>query len=250
MRLISKNRMMKDYKCAILYHNYYSIDGINEVRETIKQNSDQNILLLCSVSEKLALNHELVNTEDEKFVVATNMGKDIGGKLLLVELFLKMYNHVPYIIFLHDKKSYHKQSGTFEKKKLFEIINPVNFRTILQMFESNPRVGIVCNTDVIKNEFDKSTNTFDTPNSTLLKQLMKEYDINTTDYNFVAGTMFWVRAALMSDFFNRFNPIRVRSTLEAGNMLDATQGTVTHSWERLLSWIVTSKGFTLQGIKC
>jgi lipopolysaccharide biosynthesis protein len=241
---------MKAYKCAILYNNYYSIDGINEVRETIKQNSDQDILLLCSVSEKLALNHELVNTPNEKFVICTNKGKDIGGKLLLIELLLKLYSDVPYIIFLHDKKSYHKLSGTFEKKKLFEIINPANFKTILQLFESNPRTGIVCNTDVIRNEYDKATNTFNTPNSSLLKQLMKEYEINTTDYSFVAGTMFWVRASLMIDFFNQFNPIKVRSTLEEGNMLDAVQGTVTHSWERLLSWIVTSKGFTLQGIKC
>jgi lipopolysaccharide biosynthesis protein len=241
---------MKEYKCAVLYHNYYSIDGINEVRETIKQNSDQNILLLCSVSEKLALNNKLVNTPDEKFVVSTNMGKDIGGKLLLIDLFLQLYSNVPYIIFLHDKKSYHKLSGTFEKKKLFEIINPANFKTILKMFESDPRVGIVCNKDVIKNEYNKHDDTFNTPNSALLKQLMKEYNIKTTDYNFVAGTMFWIKASLITDFFTRFNPIKVRSTLEGGNMLDAAHGTITHSWERLLSWIVTSKGFTLQGIKC
>ena len=40
----------------------------------------------------------------------------------------------------------------------------------------------------------------------------------------------------------------LRKQLENGNVIDNFSGTVTHSWERLLSWIVTSNKMFITGI--
>jgi hypothetical protein len=36
--------------------------------------------------------------------------------------------------------------------------------------------------------------------------------------------------------------------LESGNVLDSDNGTITHAWERLFGWIITSAGYKIAGI--
>lgn len=208
----------------------------------------EEILLLVSLPEKLLLEGPVRNTSNEKFLKVTNKGKDIGGKLLLMDLVIKLYSQVPYLILLHDKRSYQKQSGRFEKEKLFEIITPKKFNEAIRKFESDDSIGIICEKGAIKNEFNEKENNFNTTNSEILKRLLKEYQLSTDDYRFAAGTMFWVRTSVMVEFFSKHNPVKVRATLEGGNTLDHDNGTITHSWERLLSWIATSSGYKIAGI--
>jgi hypothetical protein len=59
--------------------------------------------------------------------------------------------------------------------------------------------------------------------------------------------MFWVRASIFEDFFSMYSPLSIRAQLEEGNVLD-DEPTITHTWERLLSWLVTSKGYKIKGI--
>ena len=122
------------YKCAILYHNYYDIAGIDNLRTRIQKLECENILLLATLPEKLFLENTILNRENEKYIVATNKGKDIGGKLLLIDLVLKLYKEIPYLMFLHDKKSLQKYSGSFEKEKLFEILEPEKFIKEINLF--------------------------------------------------------------------------------------------------------------------
>jgi lipopolysaccharide biosynthesis protein len=240
--------MRKPYQCAVLYHNYYSLAGIDDIRERIAKLEDQNILLLTSLPEKLLGEGIPANTENEKFLVTTNQGKDIGGKLVLLDLVLKLYPEIPYLILLHDKRSYQKFSGSFEKEKLFEIINPEKYAAALDLLEKDPKVGIVGQHQCIRNEFSKKKNAFKTTNSTILKQLLADYSLETADHKFVAGTMFWVRTSIFAGFFKTNNPIRIKATLETGNVLDDTNGTVTHSWERLLCWLATAAGYKIEGV--
>ena len=60
--------------------------------------------------------------------------------------------------------------------------------------------------------------------------------------------MFWTKAKPIMDFFKNYNPLEIRMDLEDGNVLDNFNGTTTHAWERLLSWIVTNQGLTIKGI--
>jgi lipopolysaccharide biosynthesis protein len=60
--------------------------------------------------------------------------------------------------------------------------------------------------------------------------------------------MFWVRSEIIVSFFKRYNALKIRATLENGNVLDNEFGTKTHAWERMLSWIAGSQGYYIQGI--
>lgn len=239
---------MNAYKTAILYHNYYDIEGLNNLRERIKKLGTDNILLLTSITQQLLLENNIRNKENEKYIIATNKGKDIGGKLLLLDLILKLYKDIPYLMLLHDKKSLQKYSGRFEKEKLFEILEPHNYQKAINIFDTDSKVGIICQRECIRNEYDEKTQEFKTTNNSLLKELQNAYGIQPDNYSFVAGTMFWIRTSIIESFFEKQHPIKVRATLEAGNILDNENGTVTHSWERLLSWIASSLNYKIAGI--
>jgi lipopolysaccharide biosynthesis protein len=215
-----------------------------EMREKIGALQTPGILLLCSLPDKFArlLPHQ---RENEKFVVAANVGKDIGGKLILMEMLSTLYPQIPYAILLHDKRSYQKQSGHWEKEGLFSIIEPKKFRSIAAAFDNDPRLGIACATGYIRNEYLGNGN-FTTNNSDLLAGLMTRYALPDHDLRFVGGTMFWIRTSLLRKFFSPGQALAVRATLEAGNVLDHEHGTKTHCWERIFSWIATSADYKIK----
>ncbi len=84
--------------------------------------------------------------------------------------------------------------------------------------------------------------------SPLIRSLKDKYHLQPPDLQFVAGTMFWVRASQFKDFFTQNPPLHIRSELEQGNVTDIDGATIAHSWERLLCWIVTTKGYQIRGI--
>ncbi|HET6255799.1 MAG TPA: rhamnan synthesis F family protein [Puia sp.] len=239
---------MPPFEYAILYHNFYDLAGIADIRGRIAALRDRRIMLLCSLPEKFAAcaPHQ---QDDEKFVIMRNIGKDIGGKLILIHLLLTLYSEIPYCIFLHDKRSYQKQSGQFEKDGLYKILEPPAFRRIAEAFRTDPHLGIACAKGFLKNEY-LGNGRFATPNSQLLGVLTAKYNIHPPGFGFVAGTMFWIRTSLLRGFFRDGLAPEVRTTLETGNVLDHEHGTVTHCWERLLSWIATSAGFKIKEFSC
>lgn len=235
---------MNTYRYAILYHNYYSLDGIDDMRGRISALNTPGILLLCSLPDKFAASQPL-QSNSEKFVVAANQGKDIGGKLILMQLLFSLYPDTPYTFLLHDKRSYQKQSGRWEKEGLFSILEPAKFSAIAAAFDRDPGLGIACATGYIRNEY-LGDGRFDTPNSDLLSRLMRQYAIPDRDLRFVAGTMFCIRTSLLREFFSGYTALDVRATLEHGNVLDHEHGTMTHCWERMLSWVATSAGYKIK----
>jgi hypothetical protein len=60
--------------------------------------------------------------------------------------------------------------------------------------------------------------------------------------------MFWGNGHVLMNFFKRHNPLKIRQTLEEGNVLDNFGDTNTHSWERLLSWIILAQGLDVKTI--
>jgi len=241
---------MGAYKVVILYHNYYSLDGIEDIRSRIAALKRQDILLLCSLPEKF-LGRAPAQRADEHFVVTANAGKDIGGKLLLIELMLSLYPDIPYAILLHDKRSYHKHSGQWERDGLFRILGADLFPVIEAAFRQDAGMGIACAKGYIRNEY-LGNGRFDTANGELLNGLMKKYRFPDKDLRFVAGTMFWIRTSILRAFFSTEaaftmeSALDIRVTLEAGNILDHVHGTVTHCWERVLSWIATTAGYQIR----
>jgi hypothetical protein len=129
------------------------------------------------------------------------------------------------------------------------------FPVIEAAFERDAGMGIACAKGYIRNEY-LGDGRFDTPNGELLNGLLRKYHFPDKDLRFVAGTMFWIRTSILRDFFSMGaapgvrtkteSPLDVRATLEAGNVLDHAHGTVTHCWERVLSWVATTAGYQIR----
>lgn len=176
-----------------------------------------------------------------------NQGKDIGGKLVLLDACLRLGMESDLFIFLHDKKSPYKVQNRQWQEKLFAIIDPSFAGKALDAFSKQKDLGILTGSGSIQDEYDYSRQSFASHNRSLLGRLQEEYGITPPRYHFAAGTMFWARSLPLMTFLSRHAPLDIRRTLETGNVLDEQQGTMTHSWERLLSWLIIAQGFDIKG---
>ncbi len=180
--------------------------------------------------------------------LSSNKGKDIGGKLVLMDALLRMAGDADYILFFHDKQSPHKVHNQQWQEKLFEIVEPGFAERAIAYFNNYPKTGIVATAESIRNEFDETTGSFVSNNKEQIARLRSVYNIKSSDHRFVAGTMFWARTKPLVEFFIRHAPLDIRKELEPGNVIDETQGTNTHAWERMLSWIILEQGYDMKGI--
>ena len=71
---------------------------------------------------------------------------------------------------------------------------------------------------------------------------------DNADFNFIAGSIFWIRTSILKSFFGSHEPLRIRKSLEKGNVLDFEKGTNVHAWERLFSFLPNAYGFKIIGI--
>jgi len=178
---------------------------------------------------------------------SSNKGKDIGGKLILMDAYLRAGIQSDYILLLHDKHSpYHSHSGAW-KKDLLRIAEKEYQQAIITLF-NDPQTGIVASKNAIRNEVDNEQKRNAYIDSPLIQSLKSKYQLQPPHLQYVAGTMFWVKASLFDNFFTQFPPLAIRGELESGNITDMEGPTITHAWERLLCWIVTSKGYQIKGV--
>lgn len=243
--------MSNKYKCAILYHCYYNTDNLKSIIKKVKRlNLYEPTLLIASVNNNLDPVFQEDETENAIYLKVSNKGKDIGGKFLSIDVLLNTYQDIEYVAFLHDKKSYYKQSGDFERIQLHSIVEEDAVKKILTLFRENPAIGLICNKNAIKNEFSLTDGNFRTTNSEIIKSELQRYNIEITDYSFAAGTMFWIKTSILKDFFFVNKILDIRSKFETGNVLDHNEGTFTHTWERLFSFITKSQGYKIVGLQC
>jgi len=236
---------------AILYHIFYedSCDIVCRELETIQQYKPVFIFNICADTPgKKNMAHQLSNKFPGCFIIFTsNTGKDIGAKLVMLQLLLQLEINPDYLLFLHDKKSLQALKSASWKNDLLTIIHPSKIETVLKYFAQDDQCGMIAAKKYIHKE-PFENNSFTGKNAVLLKELMDRHHIRTNDFSFVAGTMFWARAAPMLRFFGEHNPLNIRKGMETGNVIDNFSGTITHSWERLLSWIITAQKLHIRGI--
>jgi lipopolysaccharide biosynthesis protein len=236
---------------TVLYHIFYedSCEAVCLELQPLHIHSPVFLFNICADTPgKKNISEQLRNTFPGCFIIFTsNKGKDIGGKLALFQLLLQLEINADYILMLHDKKSLQALKSATWKNDLLKIILPGNIEFILQAFRQDAACGIIATKEYIISELVEN-NQFASLNGYLLEGLVKEYGIRPDSLEYVAGTMFWARAAPLLQFFSRYNPLEIRKRLENGNVIDNFSGTITHSWERLLSWIVSSEKYSLKGI--
>jgi lipopolysaccharide biosynthesis protein len=246
--------------CSIFFHNYYG-QHENWVR-FFSENITVPFVLFYNIVEDSIYNLEddyqltgrlqqaVSGPKLQKIILrrSPNQGKDIGGKLVLLDACLREGTDTGYSIFLHDKKSPYKIQSREWKDKLFRIIDPAFIQKALNTFSGNKEVGIIAGSDSIYNEYDYSRQSFISNNHSQLIRLQSEFTIDSKDHRYVAGTMFWVRSHPLLNFFRLHPPLEIRRTLEKGNIMDETGGTNTHAWERMLSWLIFAQGYTIKGL--
>jgi len=181
-------------------------------------------------------------------ITTPNKGRDIGGKLALIDFFIKAQLQAEYLVFLHDKQSHHWFGGELWRKKLFAIIEPEKIEAILTEFQNDPKVGIIGTSDFIRDEYNRKTNEFATTNSGKMQELTSLYHLHISDYRFVAGAMFWIRSQIIKKFFSANPALSCREMLEEGNFTDQYEGRYTHSWERIFCFLAADQGYTVKGI--
>lgn len=231
---------------SIFYHSYYNSE-IDDIFPRLSHiaSGDKKLFLNINPDQNKEINCNKINS----IIISTpNIGKDIGAKLALMDLYLKTNQKSDLILLLHDKQSPQVFYGEKWKNDLYKIAEKENTQNILELFKNQPDVGIICATDCISDEYDAEKDEFKTTNNLILKDYIKRFNFRLTDYSFVAGNMFWVRSCIYEEFFKKYNPLELRSELEKGNVLDNEVGTKTHSLERVFSWIATSQGYKIFGI--
>lgn len=209
---------------------------------------DDDYLFINLVQDTHRQMPEIPKQENIIVTRSTNKGKDVGGKLLLLDLYLRLGIKSEYMIFLHDKQSPHAATSGFWKTELYRIIEPEQVLIIQSVFNKAKKVGLAGSKRFIQNEWNTKTKLFETTNHAILLELLNQYRFLINDYSFVAGTMFWVRSCIYETFFLQHAPLAIRAMLEEGDVLDLDNGSFTHAWERLFSWIATAQGYKLYGI--
>lgn len=235
---------------TLMVHIYYD-DSWKEIKRKLMYFNNGNNSFLFSISDACLAKELIIKDiklcfKNSYTLVTSNIGKDIGGKLALIDLYLLLKIQSSFIIFLHDKQSPQTMVGELWKNNLYKIIEPDNHKKILQCFK-NENIGIVGAKEHIINEYDSSKKTF-RHNNDMTQKLLKRYNISITDYNYLSGTMYWLRSSIIKKFFSANDPISLRENLESGNVTDDQENTLTHTWERMFCWIAAKEGYLIEGI--
>ena len=242
--------------CSIFFHNYYgnhkywldffvkkikipSILYYNIVNESI-YNLEENINEIVNLTEA-----DTGHICKIIFRLSSNKGKDIGGKMVLLDSYQKLGMETELGLFLHDKKSIYKANNITWANELFKIIEPDFQNKALQLFTENINIGIVAAYGCIVNEFNESLKLFTSNNKVILSLLQDQFKIFPNNFQYVAGTMFWFRMKPISYFLKSNSPLQIRESFESGNIIDQYTGSYTHSWERLLCWIITMQKYKI-----
>lgn len=236
----------------VICHVYY-LQSAYDFLEKISRLKKYNCRFFFNLSDNLYRDAHFIRIVTASFDNCTilhtsNIGKDIGGKIAIIDTLLRLKQKSNYSILLHDKHSPHTSMGKIWKEKLFRIVDAHQIVKIITLFSTQKKVGIIAAGEFIMNEYNSVTKEFDCTCNEILKKLIQEYKLENKDFNFVGGTMLWMRSEILHSFFMKHSPLEIRGTFEKGNVLDTYLGTETHAWERMLSWIAIDQGYTILGI--
>lgn len=249
-------------KTTILFHIYYP-GTIKETSALLKliENNDTNFIFNVPYQPynvHRSITDEIQSIFPKALILNTsNKGKDIGGKLAMLNCYLKSSEKSDYLIFLHDKKSElkytinnHKIDSDLWKKELFSIIHQDNISLVKNLLAEN-ETGMVTHANHIYTMEEHGKYVIFGNNMLNIEELCRQFNLTNiaekkTDFS--GGTMFWVKSSIYEEFFTENSPLEIRAMLEEGMFTDRYTGTYSHAMERIFSWIITSKGFKIRGI--
>jgi hypothetical protein len=177
--------------------------------------------------------------------VVPNKGKDIGGKLVLIKHILEEGFEYDYLVFAHDKQSFHmtdrNKAAKWRSDLLNAVLMPDNVNRILTAFSQNPMIGM-CGGRVIDGLI-QSVISVHPGNYPLIKRTYESLFGSLPQTSaFIGGTMFWVRFSLFKGTLTPHRIDVILSQLESGNVMEPS---VTHAVERIFGIIVTAHQYKI-----
>lgn len=239
-------------KISVLCHLYYpgSIYYFLTRIAALKSTQTQFIINLSIPLYHNGFFREMLQTHFPEAIVlyTPNQGRDIGGKLAALDVLIRLGIQTDYSLIIHDKLSPHSATGVEWRNKLLRITDSKELSKVFRRFREDREAGVITSKELIKNEFDYDRERFTCTSDKQIWNYIKKYNLRLSDYNFAAGTIFWIRTEILQNFFSCYSPLSVRKEFEKGNSLDFDNGTNIHAWERLFSFIAHSQGFKTVGI--
>lgn len=245
-------------KITVIFHfHFYSFDETTFLyyKKRLREFYKPNVNFLFSITEDSYDIPEHVRSLQEAFPasvvkIVPNKGRDIGAKFILFDYFLRVRGESEFVVVLHDKKSLHLPYGEARAwiDSLLKIIDPRYYQSILGTFNREQQTGIIGSSErivdcILRYEGGVTKKPVFEWNNDLLHYMITQYDIKITDYNFVGGTMFWIKGDLLKKLNEKYNFLAEYGKLEEGNVMDNNGSTITHCWERLFCWLSTNSGY-------
>jgi lipopolysaccharide biosynthesis protein len=180
-----------------------------------------------------------------------NRGHDIGGALRSIDRVLKSGRAYDALIFIHTKKSVRQPPGygdSWRERLLSSILGtPTRAVEIAREFMIDPYLGMVAANDFVWSAANLGDLAYRT-NKPLIDEYCQRLGVKMVNTQFVAGTMFWVRASPFLKVFQEHDPLALAAELPQGASNDEKQPQRPHALERVFSFIMTGQGYYIRGM--
>ncbi len=180
-----------------------------------------------------------------------NRGRDIGGFLRLLDVVIQSGRTYDTLILMHTKKSVRQEAGygdSWRRRLLQSMLgSPERAAQIARAFMMDPYLGMVGAWDFVWSEANIGDLAY-VSNKPLIDEYCRRLNVKMVRSQFVAGTMFWVRAAPFLDMFRAQSPLALAAELPTGDPNDENSPQRPHALERIFSFWMTGKGYEIRGL--
>lgn len=225
----------------IIFHCFYP--DFSKDLEIISQLQEQFNLrvYINNISNRSIDRNQFAYLQQALVYRLPNLGKDLLSKLFFLQHILaqKQYTKDDLVLFLHDKKSPQAMNGKEWKQKLFKITEPQYLRSIKEQLRRAP--GLACSKESWMSASDLTSRQLMTHNAKQVNEIAHQLQLAIKDQSFVGGTMFWANLFYFEKIATHLDISQLMLQLEEGNVLDLQNGSYTHAWERILSYLVTNQ---------
>lgn len=234
-------------KIAVHMHLYY-VTQLDDLLQRLGNLSGTAYDLYVTMGEKDKTAEQKIKAfkKDAKIWMVPNLGYDVGPFIdFLHQIDLEAYD---YIIKIHTKRTQDDKYCIFNGHRfdmqvwremlLDAIISPKAAVNNLQIFEQNPRIGMIGSDYVLTDE----EFTYRNMEEEIAEEMVKIGLKMPQDRHFVAGTMFWARAKMLQPF------LAYEIENFAASDEQVHDETLAHVLERMFGLAVTAQGYQIIGV--
>jgi lipopolysaccharide biosynthesis protein len=183
--------------------------------------------------------------------VTENRGRDIGGFLRLLPRVFASGRDYDALVVMHTKKSIRQEPGygdNWRRCLLRSILGrPERAAEVARAFLVDPYLGMVAAQEFVWSAANLGELAYES-NKPLIDEYCQRLGVKMVRTEFVAGTMFWVRAAPFLKIFRDNDPLAIAAELPTGDPNDEQSPQRPHALERILSFIMTGQGYHIRGV--